>query len=143
MELKVEHIPPRLAAFPNFNSLIDASGNDERMRPVEVDGCAEVRVRIESFAAAPVSDVPHPQRLVVTGRQHVLATRMPRQASDPVIVTKQCEEALTGRHVPDLDALVARPGGEEGSDDAGFAASVVVAAARLASLRRSSLLDGR
>ena len=112
------------------------------MRPVEVDGSAEVRVRVQPFAAAPVSHVPDSHRLVVAGGQQVLASGVPRQPSNPVIVAEQREEALAGGHVPHLDGFVARPGGEEGSDDAGFAARVVVAAARLAGLRRSGLFDG-
>jgi hypothetical protein len=71
-------LPAGLATLPNFDSLIDAAGNDERMRPVEVDGRAEVIVSVEPFATPSVRHVPDPQRFVVAGGKQIFTARMPR-----------------------------------------------------------------
>ena len=43
----------RLATLPNFDCLIDTSGHDEGVRPVEVDGGAEMRVSVQPLRAPP------------------------------------------------------------------------------------------
>ena len=132
-----------LATLPNFDSLIDAAGNDEGMRPMEVYRGAKMRVSVETFAATSVRNVPDPHRFVITCRKQKSSTRMPSQASYPIVVAKESEEALAGTDVPYFDGLIARSGSKERSYNSCLASRVIVAAARFSRLRRCSFLDGR
>ena len=94
-----------------------------------------MRVRVQPLAAPPVRDVPNSNRFVVAGRQEVLAARMPGQTANPVVVAEQGEEADPGGDVPDLYALVARPGSQKRSDYPALTSHVIVASASFASLQ--------
>lgn len=95
-----------LAALPDLDGLIDASTDDVRMRPMKVDGRAEMRVRVQPLLTPLVRHIPHSDRLVVTGREEVLPAGVPRQTAHPVVVAGQREQALARGHIPHADGLV-------------------------------------
>lgn len=57
---------------------------------------------VQRFVASLVMNVPHSNRFVVAGRDHVLAARMKNDTFHPVVVTVEREQANTGADVPNL-----------------------------------------
>jgi len=56
----------RLAALPNLDGLVHTAGDHVRVASVHVYTGAEMRVRFQGLLAAPVLDVPRPDRLVIS-----------------------------------------------------------------------------
>ena len=77
-------------------------------------------VSFESFEAPPVTKVPNAKRLVVSGAEQVLATRMEDQTSHPIVVPSQRQHAEASRYVPDLDGFISRPRCQEWAREIGF-----------------------
>lgn len=76
--------------------------NRHRARRTLTQRRAEVLVRVQRLVTPLVLDVPHADRLVVAGADHVLAARMEHDAAHPVVVAAQREQAHAHRDVPDL-----------------------------------------
>lgn len=65
-------------------------------------------MRFQALKASLIFDVPNSKRFVVGTADYVVSARMPADATYPVIVTDQCEQAHAHRHVPDLDRAISR-----------------------------------
>jgi len=53
---------------------------------MEINGSCEVVMGVEPLVTASVGDVPDSERLVIRGREEILAPGVPGDASDPVVV---------------------------------------------------------
>ena len=102
-----------LAAFPNLDGLVNGSSNNVGMCFMEVDWGAKVCMSLESFTTSLMPYVPHAQAFIIWGWEQIFSSRMPRQPSNPVIMTNQGKEALTWGHIPHFDQLVTWAGGQK------------------------------
>lgn len=82
---------------------------------MHIERCTEVRVSIEGLHTALVAEVPDAQRFVIAGGKHVLAAGMEHDASYPVVMTDECEQAQPGADIPNPNGLISRSRCEERS----------------------------
>lgn len=61
-------------------------------------------MRVQRLVTPLVVDVPHANRLVVAGADHVLAARMEHDAAHPVVVAVERKQAHADADVPNLRA---------------------------------------
>lgn len=59
-------------------------------------------VRVQRLVTPLVVDIPHANRFVVAGADHVLAARMEHDAAHPVVVAVEREQAHADADVPNL-----------------------------------------
>lgn len=85
-------------------------------------------MRFQTLKASLVLDVPNSNGFIIGAADDVVAARMPADATHPVVVADQREQADAHRHVPDLDRAIPRTADQiQARPTAGAAAGVVVA----------------
>lgn len=79
---------------------------EKQEEDVRTDRRAEVKVCFEGLHHSLIARVPDSQRLIVGRTDDKLATRMEDDASHPVVVPNEGEEAHPGADIPYADHLV-------------------------------------